>query len=160
MAFCGRAPEIFFRRLNGIAGELTNDPVLQGFKFTNAYRASGPGQPIPNKNVIYRDDLPSDETNVFFRILLFKLFNKIETWTTLEKEVGPITWETLSFAGAYDAVLAREMTYGTAYTPRHNNAVGWWVLRSSGKASKPSPHAGTRRPGAIPSAPARHKVYG
>src|SRR5271165_4654436 len=75
--FAAERQSIFFRRLDGAAVALTNDPVLQSFKFTNAYRASDRVSQYLIRNVIYRDDLPSDETNVFFRILLFKLFNKI-----------------------------------------------------------------------------------
>lgn len=37
------------------------------------------------------------QTTFFFRILLFKLFNKIETWEAIEKHVGEITYETYSF---------------------------------------------------------------
>jgi hypothetical protein len=114
--FAAERQSIFFRRLDGVAGELTNDPVLQGFKFTNAYRASDRVSQYLIKNVIYRDDLPSDETNVFFRILLFKLFNKIETWTTLEKVIGPITWEAFGFK-RFEAILSREMARGnTVYS--------------------------------------------
>jgi hypothetical protein len=109
--FAAERQRIFFRRLDGVAGALTNDPILQGFKFTNAYRASDRVSQYLIKNVIYRCDLPNDETNVFFRVLLFKFFNKIETWTTLEKEIGPITWEAFSFK-RFDAVLSREMARG------------------------------------------------
>jgi hypothetical protein len=109
--FAAERQSIFFRRLEGADLVLTNDPVLQTFKFTNAYRASDRVSQYLIRNVIYRDDLPNDETNVFFRILLFKLFNKIETWTTLERDVGPITWETFSFE-RFDAVLSREMERG------------------------------------------------
>jgi hypothetical protein len=111
--FAAERQSIFFRRLDGIEGTLTRDPVLQGFKFTNAYRASDRVSQYLIKNVIYRDDLPRDETNVFFRILLFKLFNKIETWTTLEKAVGAITWETFSFK-RFDSILSREMARGNS----------------------------------------------
>ena len=61
--------------------------------------------------MIYRDDLPCDEINLFFRILLFKLFNKIETWTFLENQIGPLTWETFSFK-RYDALLTQRMSSG------------------------------------------------
>lgn len=111
--FAAERQSIFFRRLDGVAGELTNDPILQGFKFTNAYRASDRVSQYLIKNVIYRDDLPSDDTNVFFRILLFKLFNKIETWATLEKEIGSLTWEAFSF-NRFDAILSREMSRGNS----------------------------------------------
>jgi hypothetical protein len=70
--FAAERQRIFFRRHDGIAGVLTNDPVLQLFKFTNAYRASDRVSQYLIKRVIYRDDLPSDETNVFFRVLLIE----------------------------------------------------------------------------------------
>ena len=61
------------------------------YKFTNAYRASDRVSQYLIRRVIYRDDLPNDPAEVVFRILLFKLFNKIETWELLEKAVGPVT---------------------------------------------------------------------
>src|SRR5690348_14496829 len=73
--FAAERQNIFYLRLKGTAGPLTNDLVLRSFKFTNAYHASDRVSQYLIKNVIYRDDLPKDETNVFFRILLFKLFN-------------------------------------------------------------------------------------
>jgi hypothetical protein len=63
------------------------------------------------RRTIYRDDLPNDERNVFFRIILFKLFNKIETWQYLEKPLGPISWDDFSF-GRYDALLSRRLAAG------------------------------------------------
>ena len=52
---------------------------------------------------------PLDE--VFFRIVLFKLFNKIETWTALEAALGPITFKDYSFQH-YDRVLTLAMARG------------------------------------------------
>ena len=72
--FAAERQSIFFRRLVGVTDALTNDPVLRGFKFTNAYRASDRVSQYLIKNVIYREDLPRDETNVFFRILLLRSF--------------------------------------------------------------------------------------
>jgi len=109
--FAAERQRIFYRRLNHTEGHLTDDPVLRDFKFTNAYRASDRVSQYLIRNVIYRDDLPHDETNLFFRILLFKLFNKIETWTFLEDEFGPLTWETFSFR-RYDELLAQRMSSG------------------------------------------------
>jgi hypothetical protein len=63
------------------------------------------------RNVLYREGLPSDERNVFFRTLLFKFFNKIETWEYLEAAVGKITWENFSFK-RYDSLLSRRMASG------------------------------------------------
>ena len=78
--FAAERQRIFFRRLEGVPGAVTTDPVLKLFKFTNAYRASDRVSQYLLRNVIYRHDLPSDARNVFFRTILFKLFNKIETW--------------------------------------------------------------------------------
>ena len=109
--FAAERQRIFNRRLTGETANLTNDPILREFKFTNAYRASDRVSQYLIKHVIYRDDLPRDEANIFFRVLLFKLFNKIETWTFLERELGPITWETYDFE-IYDDALSRRLTTG------------------------------------------------
>jgi len=110
--FAAERQRIFFRRLEeDVAGALTTDPVLKLFKFTNAYRASDRVSQYLLRNVIYRSDLPSDANNVFFRTILFKLFNKIETWQHLEKTIGRITWEEFDFA-SYDKLLTNRMTAG------------------------------------------------
>ncbi len=48
---------------------------------------------------------------VFFRVMLFKLFNKIETWELLEREIGPLVAEEFSFK-RYDTVLSHAMQSG------------------------------------------------
>jgi hypothetical protein len=109
--FAAERQRIFYLRLTGANDLLTNDPVLRNYKFTNAYRASDRVSQYLIRNVIYREDLPSDETNLFFRILFFKLFNKIETWTALEHAIGPITWENFDFH-RFDTVLSHQMSLG------------------------------------------------
>ena len=74
----------------------TENSVLAIYKFTNAYRASDRVSQYLIRHVIYRDDLPKSPPEVFFRIMLFKFFNKIETWELLERMIGPITFEGLS----------------------------------------------------------------
>jgi hypothetical protein len=51
--------------------------------------------------------------DLFFRILLFKLFNKISTWQLLEEKVGPITFRTYRY-NMYDEVLTRALQDGRA----------------------------------------------
>ena len=109
--FAAERQAVFFRRVRGETPPWTDDPVLAIYKFTNAYRASDRVSQYLIRNVIYRDDLPNAPREVFFRILLFKLFNKIDTWELLEREVGPVTFEDYRFA-AYDAVLARALQTG------------------------------------------------
>ena len=109
--FAAERQRVFYRRALGQPWPWTNNPVLGSYKFTNAYRASDRVSQFLIRNVIYRDDLPDTATDVVFRILLFKLFNKIETWQRLEREVGPITFKEYRF-GRYDAVLSKAMAQG------------------------------------------------
>ena len=127
--FAAERQAVFFRRFRGETRPWTDNPVLATYKFTNAYRASDRVSQYLIRNVIYRDDLPKSPGEVFFRILLFKLFNKIDTWHLLERELGPITFEDYRFP-AYDAVLARALQtgrriYSAAYImPPGNRAFG------------------------------------
>jgi hypothetical protein len=78
--FAAERQDVFFRRARGEARPWTGNTVLATYKFTNAYRASDRVSQYLIRHIIYRADLPSAPREVFFRILLFKLFNKIETW--------------------------------------------------------------------------------
>ncbi|WP_419943596.1 nucleotide kinase domain-containing protein [Candidatus Palauibacter sp.] len=109
--FAAERQDIFFRRAQGEAHPWSENAVLTTYKFTNAYRASDRASQFLIRNVIYRADLPKSPREVFFRILLFKLFNKIETWELLEREFGSITFEDYCFT-RYDDVLARAMRDG------------------------------------------------
>jgi hypothetical protein len=109
--FAAERQEVFFRRARAETRPWTDNPVLANYKFTNAYRASDRVSQYLIRHVIYRDDLPSTPREVFFRILLFKLFNKIETWELLEGSLGPILFEDYQFA-AYDKILSRAMRAG------------------------------------------------
>jgi thymidylate kinase len=111
--FAAERQRIFFHRLEGGDRPWTDDPILKTYKFTNAYRASDRVSQYLISKVIYRDDLPSTTVDVFFRIMLFKLFNKIQTWEMLEREVGPITYSSYSF-DRYNSVLTRTMSSGQA----------------------------------------------
>ena len=114
--FAAERQEIFFNRISG-KSVLTNDPILLKYKFTNAYRAADRVSQYLISRVIYQGDQSPDE--VLFRILLFKLFNKIETWEILQHELGPLSWRNYSFK-AYNQILhhalqAGETIYSGAY---------------------------------------------
>jgi hypothetical protein len=87
--FAGERQAVFFNRLEGRA-VWTTDPVLISYKFTNAYRASDRVSQFLLRNVIY-SSIDVDWRSRFFRILLFKLFNKIETWDLLSRTLGEVT---------------------------------------------------------------------
>jgi len=109
--FAAERQKIFLRKTRGSNANLTSDPVLTEYKFTNAYRASDRVSQYLIRNIIYRDDLPDDIENVFFRILLFKLFNKIETWEALEYEFGELTLGQYSFV-EFDRLLSERQDAG------------------------------------------------
>lgn len=107
----------FFRRFRAEPYPWSDDEIIATYKFTNAYRASDRVSQYLIRNVIYREPQASHE--VFFRIILFKLFNKIETWELLETELGEISYECYSFDN-YDRVLTAAMDrkqtiYSAAY---------------------------------------------
>lgn len=109
--FAAIRQEAFFNRLQGKSYPWTNDPIINKFKFTNVYRASDRVSQFLIKDVIYNHSLPDLPKEVLFRILLFKMFNKIETWQLLTSKAGPITLENYSFK-KYDNILTSALTSG------------------------------------------------
>lgn len=125
--FAAERQEIFFKRWKRLPLPWTDDPILSQFKFTNAYRASDRVSQFMIKEVIYRGDQSEEE--VFFRTILFKLFNKIETWRLLAKSLGRITYHDFDLR-EYDAVLSAaidkgDKIYSAAYImPSGSSAFG------------------------------------
>ena len=107
--FAAERQEIFFKRVAGSPLPWTKDPILTAHKFTNAYRASDRVSQFLIRRVIYEGDQAPEE--VFFRTILFKLFNKIETWDLLISKLGSISYAEYSFK-RYDNVLSKAMSQG------------------------------------------------
>lgn len=115
--FAAERQAVFFRRFRDEPYPWTNDQIIAEYKFTNAYRASDRVSQYLIRNVIY--DGPSEPEEVFFRIILFKLFNKIETWELLQNELGEPIYANFSMK-EYDRVLTSAMErkqaiYSAAY---------------------------------------------
>jgi hypothetical protein len=106
--FAAERQSIFFRKIDGEA-PLTEDPILAEYKFTNAYRASDRTSQYLIREVLYAHD--ASPVEAFFRVMLFKLFNKIETWELLKGEVGVPRWEDYDFR-RYARVLETAMQAG------------------------------------------------
>jgi hypothetical protein len=112
--FACERQDIFYKRLLGMPAPWTCDPIIAKHKFTNAYRVLDRVSQYLVSDIInpgIETDLSSEE--VVFRILLFKLFNKIETWQLLQREVGGISWAEYSYQD-YDRVLSGALARGTA----------------------------------------------
>lgn len=109
--FAVKRQDAFFSRIEGNYGPWSSDPILNEFKFTNAYRASDRVSQYLIKNVIYSKRWSLGDT--VFRILLFKLFNKIETWQLLENYFGEISLATFDI-DRYGQILENAMSAGGA----------------------------------------------
>lgn len=107
--FAAERQKIFINRQTQAVPPWTSDPILSTFKFTNVYRASDRVSQFLIRNVIYGGDQRAAE--VVFRILLFKLFNKIETWQLIERELGSITTAEFS-VDKLSAILNRALEKG------------------------------------------------
>jgi hypothetical protein len=115
--FAAERQNVFFRRAAGSQPPWTSDPILLRFRFTNAYRATDRVSQFLIRHVQAQG--PQDPRSLFFRTVLFKLFNRIDTWQLLESTVGSIGPETYDY-GSYDRVLSEAMEqsrriYSAAY---------------------------------------------
>ena len=109
--------QVFFRRVVGLPGPWTEDSVISRHRFTNSYRAADRVSQYLLHQVIYDED--RDAVDTILRVLLFKVFNRIETWEWLVSHVGEP--DVSSFcADAYAQVLderfvSRKRIYSAAY---------------------------------------------
>lgn len=116
--FAAERQEVFFNRLHNREFPWTEDSIICKYKFTNAYRASDRVSQYLLKNVIYTDEKYEPE-DMCFRILFFKLFNKIDTWEYMKKNLGTISYKEYDY-NEYDRLLIQRMEekqkiYSAAY---------------------------------------------
>lgn len=104
--------KIFFKKLRGEDPPYTLDSILSAYKFCNVYRASDRVSQFLIKDVIYSRSYDSEDT--LFRIFLFRLLNKTDTWAKLENILGEITLKNFSF-GKYSKALSSLKAEGTIY---------------------------------------------
>jgi hypothetical protein len=115
--FISKRQDVFFKRINNTGYPWSDDDIINNYKFTNVYRATDRVSQFLIRNIIYKGNQEPDE--LLFRIILFKIFNRISTWEFLEEELGEITFKDYSFK-AYDKLLLevlknKEPIYSPAY---------------------------------------------
>lgn len=117
--FAAERHRMYLRRLFPSSGALTEDPVLRAHRFTNTYRVADRVSQYLVKEVQYRDDRSQAPAEIFFRTLLFKIFNKVETWELLEERLGPMSWQSVDLSAverALDEAMATgRRIYSAAY---------------------------------------------
>lgn len=117
--FAAERLRVYLRRLTDPRGPWTEDTILRSYRFTNTYRVADRVSQYLVREVQSRSDRSQAPAELFFRTMLFKLFNRIETWETLERELGPISWQAADFDGmlrVLDGAMRRGATvYSAAY---------------------------------------------
>jgi hypothetical protein len=117
--FAALRQDVFFNRFNGGKFPWCSDQIINQYKFTNVYRASDRVSQYLIRNVIYNSALPDSPKEILFRILLFKLFNRIDTWELLMSKIGVLSFENYNFKlydkHLNDAISSGKRIYSAAY---------------------------------------------
>jgi len=107
---------VYHARLTGRPAPWTQDPIVAEYRFTNAYRAADRvSQDLIR--VIYNG--PQAASDVLLRTLLFRFFNKPQTWEALEaerREISAADFDVDVYADILDHLMAkRDRIYSAAY---------------------------------------------
>lgn len=117
--FAAERQRMLLRRQAGQKRPWTTDPILSAYRFTNTYRVHDRVTQYLISEVQYDSERSQSPRELFFRTLLFKLFNKIDTWTLLERELGPIESKGFDYERAAcvldQALDAGARVYSAAY---------------------------------------------
>jgi hypothetical protein len=108
--FAAKRQDLYFNRFRQPEGPWTSDKILAEHRFTNVYRAADKVSQFLIRDVIYSSDYSAEDT--VFRTLLFKLFNKVETWKLLKERLGDPCIATFD-VNAFDAVLSEALRSGS-----------------------------------------------
>ncbi|GAB7006519.1 hypothetical protein JCM18899A_39920 [Nocardioides sp. AN3] len=107
---------VYHARLQGQPGPWTEDRVVAQYRFTNAYRAA---DRVSQDLIRVAYSGSQDPQDILFRILLFRFFNKPETWAALEENRGGLhlaDFDVEAYARVLDDRLERgERVYSAAY---------------------------------------------
>nr|WP_245584221.1 nucleotide kinase domain-containing protein [Saccharospirillum impatiens] len=116
-SFAYKRQQVFLHRISPTDVNLTLDPIISKYKFTNCYRSCDRVSQYLIKNIINSSEYSPQDT--FFRILCFKLFNKIDTWEFLSSKLGEIsisTYKNNDYAALIDQYIAlKGKPYSGAY---------------------------------------------
>ena len=114
--FAAERQQVYYRRLAGCSPPLTEDPVISTNRFTNPYRASDRVSQYLISRVQYGAEW--DWLDTFVRTLVFKIFNRIDTWEHIVQEIGEPDWATLRNGHvdrAIGTVAGKRPLYSAAY---------------------------------------------
>ena len=125
--FAVERQNIFYNKLENKSQPYTDNPILQNYKFCNAYRVLDRVSQFLLKEVIYSKKEYGLEDTVF-RILYFKIFNLPSTWVESEKHFGEVSLSTFDFQ-KYSEFLTNlkksQPIYNSAYIMCANKVYGF-----------------------------------
>ena len=113
--FAAARQAIYLARLRDSPLPWTGDEVLRAYRFTNVFRASDRVSQFLISEVQRAPEISTDLTSVVFRTLLFKIFNREDTWLNLESKIGTVTWQNYDF-DHYCSVLNEASSFGPIYS--------------------------------------------
>ena len=123
--------DLFMKRVMGTPANSPADPILSEYRFTNVYRAADRVSQYLIRHVLYEGEQTPRE--IVFRCLLFKFFNRVETWEFLSQEFGPLSSTNFrpdeSSRLLDKLVESRETVYSGAYImpcPQFNHTRKHW----------------------------------
>ncbi|KAJ4481024.1 hypothetical protein J3R30DRAFT_3287712 [Lentinula aciculospora] len=111
--WCAERKSIDDRRRAGKPAPWTEDPIMQTKFFCNTYRVLDKTSQFIITKVIQEGSQKPVE--IVFRVFLFNIFTKIETWQWLEQKLGTITWKDYN-QESYIKVLEERARAHTLYT--------------------------------------------
>ena len=109
--FASERHHVYLRRISGQPNPWTSDPVLSKYRFTNVFRAADRVSQYLIR-MAYSDHDANDDT-LFLRTMLFKIFNKIDTWENIVRALGGPAAGRFDYQ-ACDELLAGRRRLGTA----------------------------------------------
>lgn len=130
--FMEKRMDIFWARYNNEKYPWTDDDILLRHKFTNVYRSCDRVSQYLIRNVIYSDSAKKmSEEDMLFRILIFKVFNRIETWEYLESKIGVLnlnSFDVLRISKLLSERIASKPIFSSAYlmTGSHNSYIQYF----------------------------------
>lgn len=130
--FAAKRQEVFLKRFGDAYGPWSDDPVIRANRFTNIFRASDRVSQYLIQLQYAGNQAPAE---IFFRTLLFKIFNKIETYEYLQLRLGDISWSSFSFDRYNDLLSERfsagNTVYSAAYIMPSAGSVFGYTLKHS-----------------------------
>lgn len=113
--FAAARQAIYMARMRRAPPPWTQDEVLRAHRFTNVFRASDRVSQFLIGEVQRGEAASGEPSDVVFRTLLFKVFNRENTWAQLEARVGPVSWRTYDY-DRYRAALDEAAAFGAIYS--------------------------------------------